>query len=272
MISTTIPPTYTITWTAAMTLDASGNLGISQTPNAWGAGYNALQTKGGSFYSSTSGNVVVGQNYYHDGTNFRYITSNPATYYLQSGGTHAWGYGASGTAGATLTFTEAARIDTSGNLLLGGATAAWPPAQGIALLPSSSAGIGMSHASGTASGAGYMIFAYNGTGIGSITQSGTTAVLYNTTSDARLKENIAPAEDAGSVIDAIDVRQYDWISDKSHQRYGFVAQELTRVYPEAVHQPQSEDDMMAVDYSKLVPVLVKELQSLRARVASLESA
>jgi hypothetical protein len=87
----------------------------------------------------------------------------------------------------------------------------------------------------------------------------------------RLKENIQDAAPASALIDAIQVRQFDWKSDGSHQRYGFIAQELVTVAPEAVHAPADPDEMMAVDYSKLVPLLVKELQSLRARVAQLES-
>jgi hypothetical protein len=42
------------------------------------------------------------------------------------------------------------------------------------------------------------------------------------------------------------------------------------VAPEAVHQPTNPDEMMAVDYSKLVPMLVKEIQSLRQRLTALE--
>jgi hypothetical protein len=109
-------------------------------------------------------------------------------------------------------------------------------------------------------------------GIGSITRVGTTnAVAYNTTSDRRAKENIADADDAGAVIDAIQVRKFDWIEGNQHQPYGMIAQELITVAPEAVHQPANEEDMMGVDYSKLVPMLIKEIQSLRARVADLES-
>jgi hypothetical protein len=50
-----------------------------------------------------------------------------------------------------------------------------------------------------------------------------------------------------------------------------IAQELQTVAPEAVSTPENSDDMMGVDYSKLVPMLVKEIQSLRARVAQLEN-
>jgi hypothetical protein len=107
----------------------------------------------------------------------------------------------------------------------------------------------------------------SGTQIGSITTSG-TLTLYNTTSDQRLKENIQDAAPASALIDALQVRQYDWKADGNHQRYGFIAQELVTVAPEAVHQPADPEKMMAVDYSKLVPMLVKEIQSLRARLAA----
>jgi len=112
-------------------------------------------------------------------------------------------------------------------------------------------------------------FTYNGTAVGSISSTG-TVTAFNTTSDARLKENVADADDAGALIDALRVRQYNWKSDGSHQRHGFIAQELDTVAPEAVTKGRTEDDMWSVDYSKLVPMLVKEVQALRARVAELE--
>jgi len=115
-------------------------------------------------------------------------------------------------------------------------------------------------------GKAFVAFSDTATVFGSITRS-VSAVLYNTTSDQRLKENIVDAPEFGSVIDSIKVRSYDWKSDGSHQRAGFVAQELVTVAPEAVHQPEDTEEMMAVDYSKLVPMLVKEIQSLRKRLA-----
>ena len=93
---------------------------------------------------------------------------------------------------------------------------------------------------------------------------------YNTSSDERLKENIKDANDAGDKIDAIKIRQFDWKEGGPHQDYGVVAQELLPVAPEAVTEGASKDDMMSVDYSKLVPTLIKEIQSLRNRVAELE--
>ena len=164
--------------------------------------------------------------------------------------------------------TERARIDSSGNLLVGTTVASQLLLGGFNVIYNGGSTYQcVGHVSGTGSGTSYQLYSYNGTVIGSVSQSGTTAVLYNITSDQRLKENIVDAPEFGSIIDSIKVRSYDWKSDGNHQRAGFIAQELVTVAPEAVHQPNDTEQMMAVDYSKLVPMLVKEIQSLRKRLA-----
>ena len=110
---------------------------------------------------------------------------------------------------------------------------------------------------------------YSGSLVGSISCT-TSATAYNTSSDERLKENIVNAP-AGN-IDDIRVRSFDWKADGSHQPYGMVAQELVDVAPEAVTQGKNEDDMWQIDYSKLVPMMIKEIQDLKAEVAALKGA
>jgi hypothetical protein len=259
--------------TTQMALDASGNLGLGVTPSAWGVGFSALQVKSGgaALWSDGLQRLFLSANVYYDGTNRRYQATGPANEYVQNSGAHSWYNAASGTAGNAITFTQAMTLDASGNLLVGTTAQGQINSNSLGLGPTTTGGIDFNHLNGTAGGIMYARFNLNAVAVGSITQSGTTAVLYNTTSDQRLKENIQDAPDAAELIDSIQVRSFDWISDGSHQRYGMVAQELVQVAPEAVHAPADPDDMMAVDYSKLVPMLIKEVQSLRARVAQLEA-
>jgi hypothetical protein len=113
-------------------------------------------------------------------------------------------------------------------------------------------------------------FKRTGNGVGSISVT-TSNTAYNTSSDRRLKSNIENAASASDKIDAIQVRQFDWNVDDSHQDYGLIAQELQPIEPLAVTGDANSDEMMAVDYSKLVPMLIKEIQELRSRVAALEA-
>jgi hypothetical protein len=166
---------------------------------------------------------------------------------------------------------EAFRVDISGNLLVGTASTVGSFGAKLEILGATGGGRCINTKVTVDTSSNHITF-HNGNGqVGSISTNGSTT-SYNTSSDARLKENIADAEDAGAKVDAIQVRQFDWKADGSHQDYGMVAQELMTVAPEAVSGDPESDDMMGVDYSKLVPMLVKEIQSLRARVAQLEGA
>jgi len=163
---------------------------------------------------------------------------------------------------------ERMRITSSGDVVIGATTAS-----GKLHVESTSTGDTIYIAANTGGTAGQSVYVIPvrtaGTLRGGIQWNGSN-LLYNNSSDARLKDNVADADDAASLIDAIQVRKFDWKESGTHQRYGFIAQELVEVAPEAVHQPEDEEEMMGVDYSKLVPMLVKEVQSLRARVAQLE--
>jgi len=250
--------------TEKMRLDSSGNLALGTTSAlSSSAGRTDLTINGASTGAIISfGNGGTRKSYvYQDGTDFS-IFNEVSTGVLR--------FGTNG--------SERARIDSSGNLLVGrtsqissgrlcvqktsGANNSIEAIQGDA------GGYNFYSSAANNSGSYYHAsFTEGGTQRGSIVSNG-TATLYNTTSDQRLKENIVDAPEFGGVIDSMQVRSYDWKSDGSHQRYGFIAQELVTVAPEAVHQPADPEEMMAVDYSKLVPMLVKEIQDLRKRLAA----
>lgn len=98
---------------------------------------------------------------------------------------------------------------------------------------------------------------------------GAGLVAYNTTSDVRRKKNITDAPEASEIIDGIQVRSFDWIDSDTHLDHWFVAQELAGIAPLAVTRGEGDRDW-SIDPAKLVPVLVKELQSVRRRLFSLE--
>lgn len=112
-------------------------------------------------------------------------------------------------------------------------------------------------------------FTFGGSTVGSIITDG-SSTSYLTSSDEILKDNIQDANEAGQIIDALRVRSWDWKSSGRHELFGFVAQEEVLVAPFAVSVGEG-DKPWGRDDSKLVPLLVKEIQSLRARVAALEA-
>ena len=96
----------------------------------------------------------------------------------------------------------------------------------------------------------------------------TTAVNYNTTSDYRLKEDLQ--DFAGiDLIQRMKVYDYKWINYESRS-YGVLAHELQEVLPGAVSGEKDDEEMQGVDYSKVVPVLIKAIQELKAEIELLK--
>lgn len=91
------------------------------------------------------------------------------------------------------------------------------------------------------------------------------ATAFNQTSDVRLKENIVPLQDALGVLSRLNPVEFDWKSNGDHS-YGFVAQEMKGVLPEAV----SGEKMLSVNYAMVIPYLVRAVQQLSERVKQLE--
>ena len=166
-----------------------------------------------------------------------------------------------------ISWSEAMRIDNSGSLLVGLNSTYSSPKAAIGGALGGGTGLEFLNTSGVS---WIPVRFHTGANLAGYISSTTTTTSYVTGSDQRLKENIVDAP-AGN-IDDIRVRSFDWKADGSHQTYGMVAQELVDVAPEAVSQGETEDDMWGVDYSKLVPMMIKEIQDLKAEVAALKGA
>lgn len=93
-----------------------------------------------------------------------------------------------------------------------------------------------------------------------------TATDFNSTSDARLKENIEPMNNSLSKILSLNGVHYNLIgSDKTE--IGLLAQEVETVVPEVV--TTSSEDIKSVSYSRLVPVLIEAIKEQATLINSL---
>jgi len=108
--------------TTKATLDSSGNLGLGVTPSAWGTGFKAFENQGGALYSGSTSAILLGQNFYYNGSNNIYKNTNLASAYSQNAGVHAWFTAPSGTAGNAISFTQAATLTADGNYVVGDTT------------------------------------------------------------------------------------------------------------------------------------------------------
>ncbi len=175
-------------------------------------------------------------------------------------------------------FTEAMRVDSSGRLLVNRTSANATEQVQINHTGSSQYGMYINSTSGGTGTQYHMSWARENTQCGYMTSSPTSIGL-NNASDERLKENIQDSASATQDIKNIKVRQFDWKDNKdAHKDYGFVAQELLTVVPEAVavgSDELNEDgtpvQIWGVDDSKLIPRLVKTIQELEARITALEA-
>jgi len=178
----------------------------------------------------------------------------------------------------TVGTSEAMRIESSGNLLVG-ATSAMNVSTNGHYLRAYNGGYAyhdMGHPDATASGAYYNIFRYNTSIIGTVTQNGTSGVSYNTTSDYRLKENVVALTGATDRLKQLKPSRFNFIADSDITVDGFLAHEVQDVVPEAITGTKDAVDdegnpvYQGIDQSKLVPLLVATIKELEARISTLE--
>ena len=112
---------------------------------------------------------------------------------------------------------------------------------------------------------------------GSISVAGATAA-FNTSSDYRLKENVDYTWDGTTILKQLKPAKFNWKVDPDNTVHGFIAHEAKAVVPDSViGEKDAVDDNgdvspQQIDQSKLVPILVKTVQELEARIKTLEDA
>ena len=343
-----------ISFTQAMTLDASGNFGLGVTPSAWSdlSGGKAIQLLSGGLYSFSNFATGLSENsYYANGD--KYIVSGvAAAKYLQNAGTHTWYTAPSGTAGNPISFTQAMALNASGVLTLtpntsqaalfnysGGAYTTWQHS-GTSLGDIGSGnqviGGGSSADFAISSREGNLVFGINGAERARIDASGNLLVgttspiggghsfkqtaanvasFYRTTStgtdwlttwwsdvdstlalravclangnfqntnnsygsisDAKLKENITDASPKLAKLMQVRIVNYNLKADPDKTKLiGVVAQELEKVSPGLIEETADRDaegndlgtTTKSVKYSVFVPMLIKSLQEQQVQI------
>ena len=272
--------------TQRMVIKSSGNVGIGTSAPA-----RELSVKG----ASTTGNIQICNN------SSGVTDADGVLLQLNSTTTYLWNY-ESGSLVIATNNSEACRINSAGDVLLGctaqGNTHAYFDA-------ASNSRMVLHLGSSSTSGTTVAVYRNPNGAVGTISTSG-SATAYNTSSDYRLKENVDYTWDATSRLKQLKPARFNFIADANTTVDGFLAHEAQAVVPEcvtgtkdamvdeeyevsaAIEEVTDEDgnvtteavdavmgtrsvpDMQGIDQSKLVPLLVKTIQELEARITALE--
>jgi hypothetical protein len=206
----------------AITIDSSENVGIGVTPESHYTGYVGIDFgKSGGLFSNASGTNVTGlsNNAYlnSDSSAWVYKETDEASYYNQTAGTHRFSVAPSGTAGNAITWSEAMRIDASGNVLVG------KTATGIATVGAELKATGELLATVNSDACAFLnrktsdgdiaVFRKDGTTVGSIGTAGGQSYIYGAGTDVGLywgSNNIYPMRATGLNDATIDIGHWSY--------------------------------------------------------------
>jgi hypothetical protein len=245
-----------ITFTQAMTLDASGNLGIGTSSPATKLQVAGTGSQEFRVTTNTSGDIRLGMDL--SGAYYNWIES----------------YRANGSMVFATNNTERMRITSGGDLCIGKTTTS-ATTVGIVAEAIGSASFTRSE---TTNG-DVTLYVYSTGASAARFYVGMAGTVYATSttitaiSDQRLKENIQDIDVGLDAVMALKPRKFDWKTGKGKDKKGdrgWIAQEFEQVFPEMIDTwkdpaPEGEEPYKAVN-ADLIPVLVKAIQELNAKV------
>jgi hypothetical protein len=272
------------TSTVRMALTDTGNLGLGVTPSDT-IGYGRALDIG-----SASGAVIYLRDTDAPTTQYGFVAYDGNDNGLKINNQNSSGFVRFSTAG-----TERARIDSSGNLLVGTTSSLLGTSHSFKATGSTSIyyAAAFRQDGATTEGrllgwqlpntndvASYFVFATNSGGNcfnifanGNVTNTNNS---YGAISDVKLKENIVDASPKLADLMQVKVRNYNLIGHTTKQ-LGVVAQELETVFPAMVDETPDRDEegndlgttTKSVKYSVFVPMLIKAIQEQQALIQSL---
>ena len=254
--------------TLQATLNSTG-LGVGASPTA------KLHVQNSSLSGTTAGSNVIAT-----------LRSNGSGYdsFLQFSDNVAYNAGLGMVSGNLYFYTSGAergRFNASGNLLVGRTGAGLDNTSGVTI---GQASIGMQSEGNatqivvnrTTSDGTIVDLRRNNSSVGNISVT-TSGATFNSTSDYRLKESVAPLSGGLARVNALKPSVYKWKSNGSDGE-GFLAHELAEVVPAAVNGEKdavNEDGTIkaqSIDMSRIVPILVAAIKELTAEVNALKNA
>jgi hypothetical protein len=238
--------------TTSITIDSSKNLGVgTASPNSYGANITTIDVEGSSGGGIKFGNTTASFGAYYNGGNgyLQTFNSSPIVFSINN--------------------SEAARIDTSSNLLVG-TTSALGTALNVfnsngyqLLLRCTSASAGKCWTLGANGSNAFQIYNQDGTGQ-YMTNGGTTWIA---NSDERLKTDLQPIEDATNKISSLRSVIGRFKTDpEGTQRSFLIAQDVQSVFPEAVNVQDDENKTLGLAYTDIIPLLVASIKELKTTV------
>jgi Chaperone of endosialidase len=260
-------------------------------------GLMSMQGTSTSSFAPTAGtNVTSATTYYPYFYNGNYTTSSGGVRgsFLTNGSSTLIGMGADASnslvfgsfaAGTGICTSQYANCTTASAWIFGASTGSASHliqggANAVAVAGDFAVRIRNNNSTSGSTGAGLILFqrGSDNASIGNIAQTGATSVTYATSSDARLKTKEIPIPNALETVCRMKPYQFEWKEAPGPKEFGFFAQELHKVYPQAVfvgsktvNENGRPEVPWSVDYGRLTPMLVKAVQELVEENKALKS-